>query len=183
MAILEAVFSGQPTDQLEGLVQPYTLRCLRRMNRMLRFEALKAYLRVTPFRVTIVSAYPDFDWYHRSINYGQPAPAGAPAPVYTHTLAAFRQMVRRAQILVPSRRSVSWGAQGRIRMSVHSRVSHFTSSEFNSGLDIAARVKVALFADHWEQLTERAPPASSLGPRVPNGYRTPARGSETYSSR
>lgn len=134
MAILEAVFRGGPRYQLEGLRRPYQLTTLCLTNRMLRVEATEAYLRVTPFRVTIISAFPDFDWYLNSINWGQPLPTVGPPPVFTHTLADFRRRVRNAQILRPSRRSVTWGAQSRIRMSVHSPISNSTSSNSSFAL-------------------------------------------------
>lgn len=118
MAIFESLFQEQPRVQFERHARPDVLLQLCLVNRMINAEATEAYLRMTPFQVTIVSAFPDFDFYYRLIDWGQ----GQPPPVllgqFIYTLAEFRRRVRRAQQLHPARRSLSYGESGLFRMSV-----------------------------------------------------------------
>lgn len=118
MAILEALFQGQPRVQVEGHTRPADLLQLCLVNHMINAEATEAYLRMTPFRVIVLSAFPDFDFYYRLIDWGQGQPPPVLAGQFAYTIADFRRRVRRAQLLHPSRRSQTFGAQGRIRMSV-----------------------------------------------------------------
>lgn len=127
MAIVEALFQGQPRVQVEGHTRPAALLQLCLVNRMINAEATEAYVRMTPFRVTILSAFPDFDFYYRLIDWGQGQPPPVLAGQFVYTLAEFRRRVRRAQLLHPSQRSQSFRAQGRIRMSV-SPCANFISS-------------------------------------------------------
>lgn len=118
MAIFESLFQGQPRVQFERHARPDILLHLCLVNRMINAEATEAYLRMKPFQVTIVSAFPDFDFYYRLIDWGQGQPLPVLAGQFVYTLAEFRRRVRRAQLLNPARRSFSWGQSGRFRMSV-----------------------------------------------------------------
>lgn len=124
MAILDNLFQGQERVQVERHVRPSALARLCRVNRMLKDEATEAYLRATPFQVTILSAFPDFDFYHTWVNRGQGPPPAAPPGKYLYTMNNFRQRVADAQLLIPSLRSYTFGNQGRIRMSVSPRVEY-----------------------------------------------------------
>lgn len=118
MAILDALFQGQPRAQIERHLRPDALSRLCLVNRMIKDEATEAYLRATPFQVTILSAFPDADFYHTWVNWGQGPPPVVWPGRYLHTINDFRRRVRQAQVLLPSARSLTYGDQSRIRMSV-----------------------------------------------------------------
>lgn len=128
MAILDAIFQGQPRVQIERIVRPEALTRLCLVNHMLKDEATEAYLRAASFQVTILSAFPDFDFYHNWVNRGQgPPPAVIPGR-FMHTIEDFRQRVGRADTLLPSARTLTWGDQSRIRMLVSPRVEYCQTS-------------------------------------------------------
>lgn len=115
MAILQGVFQGLPRTNLENHLRPWDLGNLCLVNSQFKAEATEAYFTVGTFEVTILTAMQDVEVLHQMVDWGQPLPPGNPA---VYTLREWRQTVRRAQLLWPSRRSRSWGAASYFRMSV-----------------------------------------------------------------
>lgn len=103
MAILQAVFQGQPRTNLEGLLRPRDLGSLCLVNRQMIVEATEAYFRVTPFEVTVLTAMQDVLFLEGAVDWGQQQVAGP----YLYTLQEYRRIVARAQPLWPSRASPS----------------------------------------------------------------------------
>lgn len=115
-AILQAVFQGQPRMDLEGLLRPGDLASLCSAgNHQLKYEATEAFFTVGRFEITVLTSMEDATWMRLNINYGQP---GAYYSIPHYTLQQFRARVRRAQLLVPSQASLSWGRSTYFRMSV-----------------------------------------------------------------
>lgn len=114
MTILEAVFQGQPRMDLEDLLRPRDLGSLCLVNRQLKAEATEAFFTVSSFEVTILTAMQDIFLWYRQVNFGQHASFGP----FLWTLQEYRRRVARAQPLLPSRASQSWGAASYTRMSV-----------------------------------------------------------------
>lgn len=119
MAILQAVFQGQPRANLEGLLRPRDLGSLCLVNRQMKVEATEAYFRVTPFEITVLTAMQDVLFLEGAVDWGQQQVAGP----YLYTLQEYRRLVARAQLLWPSRASPSWGMATYFRMLV-SNPSH-----------------------------------------------------------
>lgn len=103
-SILEGVFQGQPRMDLEDLLRPRDLGSLCLVNRQLKVEATDAFFRVSSFEVTVLTAMQDIWMWYEDIDWGQQPPL----PRFW-TLQEFRRHVARAQPLLASRASPSWG--------------------------------------------------------------------------
>lgn len=99
---------------LEDLLRPRDLGSLCLVNRQLKAEATEAFFTVSSFEVTILTAMQDIFLWYRQVNFGQHASFGP----FLWTLQEYRRRVARAQPLLPSRASQSWGAASYTRMSV-----------------------------------------------------------------
>lgn len=114
MAILNALFQGQPRMNLEDLLRPPDLGNLCLVNRQLKDEATEAFFRASQFEIRVPAAWANVYWMHKGMDWGQPPTVGP----FVFNLAEFRRRVARAQLLSPSRRSQSWGQNSIYRMSV-----------------------------------------------------------------
>lgn len=115
MAIIQGVFQGRPRTNLENHLRPWDLGNLCLVNSQFKAEATEAYFTVGTFEITILTAMQDVDTLHDMVDWGQPQ---QPEVQFIYTLREWRQAVRRAQLLWPSRRSRSRGAASYFRMSV-----------------------------------------------------------------
>lgn len=111
MLILEAVFQGQPRMDLEDLLRPPDLGSLCLVSRQLKAEATEAFFRASSFEVTVLTAMQEAQFWRTRVNWGQPSPA-----LFLYTIQEFRRRIARAQPLLPSRRSPSWGMATYYRM-------------------------------------------------------------------
>lgn len=166
--ILHAVFQGQPRMELEDLSRPWELGCLCLVNQQLKVEATEAFFTVSSFEVTILTGIEDaFFVMHQQINWGQSPRVMNQAPWMT--LQAYRRRVARAQLLRPSRRSLSWGDEGIARVLV--LMFHFVLCRCRQAyvrilsLDLSFR----LTSRHLE----RGVLGNSRGIRACSGSRTP----------
>lgn len=107
---------------LEHLFRPQDLGNLCLVNQQLKLEATEAFFTVCSFEVTILTSVESADFIGRFVNWGQPPPqlipGVGPAVGFLYTLQDFRERVARAQLLSPSGRSLSWGNNSTMRMSV-----------------------------------------------------------------
>lgn len=126
--MFQMIFAGQPRVDVERHEMPTILLRLVLVNQTFNAEATEAYLRQRPFEVTILSAFPDFEYYHRLIDWGQgQVPPPGPGN-FMYTLDTLRRRVSRAQPLVPVTGTVTWGEAGRFRLSVLPR-THIAPDE------------------------------------------------------
>lgn len=104
MAILDAVFQGQPRRNLEDLLRPPDLGNLCLVNRQLKDEATEAFFRAGQFEIKVLASWFQTPAMHAVVNWGQ-----QPTVPFMMTLQELRRRVARARLLYPSLRSNSWG--------------------------------------------------------------------------
>lgn len=99
---------------LEDLRRPRDLGSLCLVNRQLKVEATEAFFTVSSFEVTILTAMQDIYLFYYGVNWGQHVSLGP----FLWTFQEYRRRVARAQPLLPSRASLSWGIASFFRLSV-----------------------------------------------------------------
>lgn len=111
MTILEAVFQGLPRMDLEDLLRPRDLGSLCLVSPQMKAEATEAFFRACSFEITVLTAMQEAQFWRTRVNWGQPSPAP-----FLYTIHEFRRRIARAQPLLPSRESPSWGMATYFRM-------------------------------------------------------------------